>query len=182
MIDKALSFIVDRLNATLQMQFPSSKPHSVMGRIGGSESTALENKIILSVANLEQLTRTQGTNNPRGEGAPPLNINLFILVAANFGDNYAEALKFLSAALVFFHSSPVMSPATSPDFPADIEKLTIEFVNLSLQEVNNLWTVRGSLYLPSFVLKLTPLAMAMVNIRDLVPPVIRSAPSSGSRD
>ena len=32
------------------------------------------------------------------------------------------------------------------------------------------------------VLKLTPSEMAMVNIRDLVPPVIRSAPFSGSRD
>ena len=99
-------------------------------------------------------------------------------MVANFGDNYADALKFLSAALVFFHSSPVMTPATSSDFPADIEKLTIEFVNLSLQEVSNLWTVRGSLYLPSFVLKLTPVAM---NLRNIVPPITRSA-ISGSQD
>jgi hypothetical protein len=182
MIDKVLGFIVDKLNAALQIQFPSGKPYVAMGRVGGAESTALENKIILSMANLEQETRTQGNNNPRGDGPQPLNINLFILVAANFGDNYAEALKFLSAALLFFHSSPVVTSATSPDFPADIEKLTIEFVNLSLQEVNNLWAVRGSLYLPSFLLKLTPITTAMVNIRDIVRPVIRSGPSSGSRD
>jgi len=163
MIDKLLSFIVDRLNAALEIQFPNSEPHVVMGRIGGVESTALENKIIVSMANVEQETRTQGTRNFLGADPPLLNVDLFILVAANFTGNYAGALKFLSAAVVFFHSSPVMTPATSPDFPADIQKLTIEFVNLSLQEVNNLWTVRGSLYLPSFLLKLTPLPMAIVN-------------------
>ena len=53
-----------------------------------------------------------------------------------------------------------MTPGTSPDFPAGGEKWTIEFVNLSFQEVNNLWTVRGSLYLPSFLLKLRTLAIA----------------------
>jgi hypothetical protein len=155
MIDKVLSFIAEKLNATLESQYPSSEPHAVMGQIGDISSTVLESKVIVSLANLEYETRIQRTNLSRG-GPTPLPINIFILVVANFGDNYADALKFLSAALVYFHSSPVMTPATLSDFPTDIEKLTIEFVNLSLQEVSNLWTVRGSLYLPSFVLKLTP--------------------------
>jgi hypothetical protein len=159
MIDKALGFIVDRLEAVLQNQDRSSEPHAIMARLGGAESAVVENKIIVSIANIERETGTQGANNPRGDRTPPLNINLFILVAANFGDNYAEGLKQLSAALAFFQSSPVMTPATSPDFPSSIEKWTIEFVNLSFQEVNSLWTVRGSLYLPSFLLKLRTLAI-----------------------
>jgi hypothetical protein len=69
-----------------------------------------------------------------------------------------------------------MTPAASPGLPDGIEKLTIEFVNLNFQEVNNLWTVRGSLYLPSFLLKLRTITFATVNIRDLVPPVIRPFP------
>ena len=159
MIDKVLGFVVDDLNATLQSQFPSGERRAVMGRIGGVESTALDNKIIVSIANLEREAGTARTNTPRGGGPPPLDINLFILVAANFGD-YAEAAKFLSAALVFFQSRPVMTPATSPGFPAGIDRLTIEFVNLSLQDLNNLWSVRGSLYLPSFLLKLRTLTLA----------------------
>jgi|SRR6266851_9939644 len=176
MIDKVLGFIADKLNATLQTQWPSSEPHAVMGQIGGADSTAVESKIIVSIANLERETAAQGTNNPRGDGPLPLNVNLFILVAASFGDNYAEALKFLSAALVFFHSSPVMTPATSPNLPAGIEKTTIEFVNLSLQDLNNLWTVRGSLYLPSFVLKLRTVTFATDDILSRVPR-IRSVPN-----
>jgi hypothetical protein len=161
MIDKALSFVVDRLNAVLQIQDPSPEPHAIMARLGGAESAMVENKIIVSIANIERETGTRGPNNLRGDRTPPLDINLFILVASNFGDNYAEGLKQLSAALAFFQSTPVMTPATSPDFPAGIEKWTIEFVNLSFQEVNNFWTARGSLYLPSFLLKLRTLTIAM---------------------
>jgi Pvc16 N-terminal domain len=157
MIDKVLAFVVDRLDTMLQSQDPRSEPRAIMGRLGGAESAATENKIIVSIANIERETTQRPAN--RG-GPPPLDINLFILVAANFSDDYAEALKALSAALAFFQSSPVMTPATSPGFPAGIERLTIEFVNMSLQEANNLWTIRGSLYLPSFLLKLRATASA----------------------
>jgi hypothetical protein len=159
MIDRVLGFIVDGLDAALQSQFPSSGSLAVMGRMGGGESPALENKVIVSVANLEREAGTERTNTPRGGGPPPLDFNLYILVAANF-DNYAAALKFLSASVVFFQSRPVMTPATSPGFPAGIDRLTIEFVNLSLQDLSNLWTVRGSLYLPSFLLKLRTITLA----------------------
>jgi hypothetical protein len=156
MIDKVLGFIVDRLDTVLQSQDPRSEPRAIMGRLGGAESAAAENKIIVSIANIERATQ-RPTNHG---GPPPLDINLFVLVAANFSDNYAEALKSLSAALAFFQSSPVMTPATSPGFPAGIDKLTIEFVNMSFQEASNLWTIRGSLYLPSFLLKLRATASA----------------------
>jgi hypothetical protein len=149
MIDKVLGFIVERLNTALQDQDPRSELPAIMGRLGGADSAWFENKIIVSLANIERETATQQAN------------NLFILVAANFNDkNYAEALKSLSAALAFFQSSPVMTPATSPGLPAGIDKLTIEFVTMSFQEVNNLWAVRGSLYLPSFLLKLRTITSA----------------------
>ena len=118
MIDKALSFIVDKLEAALQSQDPSSEPHAVMARLGGAESAVVENKVILSIANIERESGTQGANNLLGDRTSPLHINLFILVAANFGDNYAEGLKQLSAALAFFQSSPVMTPV-SPTCPPD---------------------------------------------------------------
>jgi Pvc16 N-terminal domain len=155
MIDKVLGFIVERLNTVLQEQDPRGGRPATMGRLGGAESAMFENRIIVSLANIERETGTQRVNNLQSGKPPPLDVNLFILVAANFSDSdYAEALKSLSAALAFFQASPVMTPATSPGLPPGIERLTIEVVNMSFQEVNNLWTVRGSLYLPSFLLKL----------------------------
>ena len=158
MIDGLLAFIVDRLNTVLQDQEPRGEPQAIMGRLGGVQPAATENKIIVSIANIERETTTRGPNDHSG-GRPTLNINLFVLVAANF-DNYAQALRSLSTALTFFQSSPVMTPATSPGFPVGIDKLTIEFVNMSFQEASNLWTIRGSLYLPSFLLKLRATASA----------------------
>ena len=159
MIDKVLGFIVERLNTALLEQDPRGERPAIMGPLGGAESAMFENKIIVSLANIERETGTQRANNLQSGKPPPLDVNLFILVAANFSDSdYAEALKSLSAALAFFQSSPVMTPATSPGLPAGIERLTIEVENMSFQEVNNLWTVRGSLYLPSFLLKLRTIA------------------------
>jgi len=155
MIDKVLGFIVETLNAVLQEQDSRSERPAIMGRLGGAEAAMFENKIIVSLANIEQETATRRANNPQGRQPPLPDVNLLILVAANFSDNsYAEALKTLSAALAFFQSSPVMTPATSPGLPAGIERLTIDVVNMSFQELNDLWTLRGSLYLPSFLLKL----------------------------
>jgi Pvc16 N-terminal domain len=177
MIDKALAFILDRLNVALQHQYPSSEPHAVMADLGGPESAAFENKIILSVVNIERETGIQGAGNVRPDSTgynrifPPLNINLLILVAANYGDNYAEALKFLSSALAFFQSSLVLTPTTSSAFPAGLEKLTIEFVNMTLQELNSLWTMRGSLYLPSFLLKLRTLTISKGDLLGRAPAI-----------
>src|SRR5271166_2727773 len=123
MIDKVLGFVVDRLNGALQYEYPSSEPRAVISDLGGPESAAVENKIVLSIANIERETGNQRGNNLRVSGTGysriplPLNVNLYILVSANFGDNYAEGLKLLSDALGFFHSSAVMTPATSPAFP-----------------------------------------------------------------
>ena len=176
MIDTALGFILDRLNAALEDQYPSSEPHAVIGKLGGPPSGAAENKIILSVANLERETGIQGARNLRPDATgydrisfPSLKINLLILVAANFGDNYTEALKLLSSALAFVQSSPVLTPMTSSAFPAGIERLTIEFVNVNLQELNSLWTIRGSLYLPSFLLKVRTVTIGKEEILDRAP-------------
>ena len=160
MIDKALSFLIDRLNAALQQQFPSAEPRAIAAALGVPDAAPLENKIILSLANIERETGTQTPLNLRpdatgyNKATAPLNVNLVVLVAANFNDNYGEALKLLSAALAFFQSLPVMTPANSPALPVGIERLSLELVNLSFQELNSLWAIQGSRYLPSFLLKL----------------------------
>lgn len=176
MIDKALGFIVDRLNAALQQPFPSSEPHVVMADLNGTDAAKVENKVILSVANIERETGTQAPVNFRPDPSgynksfPPLNINVLILVAASFA-NYAEALKFLSSTLAFFQSSMIMTPATAPNFPAGIDRLALDFVNVSVQELNSLWSIRGSQYLPSFLLRIRTVTLAKDDILTRVPPI-----------
>jgi hypothetical protein len=186
MIDKVLGFLLDRLNAALQHQYPSGEPHAVSAGLGGPEAATLENKIVLSIANIERETGTQTPVNVRPDAtgfnrtSAPLNVNLLILVTANFGDNYGEALKLLSAALSFFQSSAVMTPTSASAFPVGLERLTVELVNLSIQELSSLWTIQGSRYLPSFLLKLRTVTIAKGEIVARAPAItgIDAGPSS----
>ena len=69
----------------------------------------------------------------------PLNLNIFVLVSAYFGNNYGESLKFLSSAMAFFQAKPVFSARDAPEFPRGLEKLSLEMVNLNFQDLSHLW-------------------------------------------
>jgi hypothetical protein len=177
MIDKTLGFLLDRLNATLTRQFPGSEPHAVSAALGAAGTPAVDNKIVLSIVNIERETGTQSPVQVRADAkgfnrtSQPLNVNLLVLVAANFGDNYGEALKLLSGGLDFFQSLPIMTPANSPAFPAGLDKLSVELVNLSIGELNSLWSINGSRYLPSFLLKLRTVAISRGEVVARVPAI-----------
>jgi hypothetical protein len=65
MIDKVLGFIVERLNTALLDQDPRNERPAIMGRLGGAESAMFENKIIVSLVNIERETGTR-----RAPGVP----------------------------------------------------------------------------------------------------------------
>ena len=71
----------------------------------------------------------------------------YLQVAANFGANYLESLRFLSAALEFFYERPVFSAA-------GVERLSVQMLNLTIQDLHNLWSISGGKYLPSALYKL----------------------------
>jgi hypothetical protein len=149
MIDQALSFILDELNVFLGTRFESNEPHAVLSPLvnqDGSVLPAIENKLVLSLVNVEREARDAGTR-----AAPALNLNLYLQVSSNFGANYMQSLQFLSAALEFFVERPVFS---APGLPAGIQSLTAEMVNLTIQDLQNLLSIAGSKYLPSALYKL----------------------------
>jgi hypothetical protein len=136
MIDKALSLILDELNAFLSARFANGGPYAVLSGLAnqdGSVPLGIENKLVLSLVNIER------------EAA--LNLNMYLRVAANFGANYIESLQFLSAALEFFQERPVF---TAPG----MERLNVQMLNLTIQDLHSLWSISGSKYLPSAFYKL----------------------------
>jgi len=82
-----------------------------------------------------------------------------VLVTASFSGNYGEALKVLSNVVAFFQSKPSFNPQNSAGFPASMEKLSLELVNLSIHEVNNVWSILGAKYMPSIVYKMRMLVV-----------------------
>lgn len=163
MIDATFNFIADALNGFLGARYPSSEPHVVLSSLSNQDGTVppqIENKLIVTLVNVEReaaaavsAMQLRPQNGEYVRVSPALNLNLYVLVSAYFGSNYGESLKFLSSAMGFFQSKPVYSREDAPDFPPGLEKLSLEMVNLSLQDLNNLWGNLGGKYLPSVVFK-----------------------------
>jgi Pvc16 N-terminal domain len=148
MIDKALSFIADELSVFLGARFENRGPHAVLSSLvnqDGSVPLGIENKLVLSLANIERDTTAVSPNRA-------LHLNLYFLVSANFAAaNYPESLQFLSVALDFFFERPVFA---APGLPSEIESLSVEMANLTIQDLKNLWSTLGNKYLPSALYKL----------------------------
>jgi len=163
MLDRTLSFLLDQLNSYLGTRYPSNEPHAVLASLAnldGSVPTNIDNKVVLSLVNLEREAAAAATGpqlRPENGGfarlSPALNLNLYLLVSASFGANYQEALKLLSAVLGFFQGKPVFTSQNATGFPTGLDKLTMEIVNLDIQSLNHLWGNIGGKYLPSVLYK-----------------------------
>jgi hypothetical protein len=168
MIDKALNFTLDELNSFLGTRFQSQENLAVLSSLSsqdGSAPVVTDNKIVMSLVNIERETAASSAVRTRADGGsyivanPALNLNLYILVSACFGHSYAESLKFLANALAFFQSKPVFTPKSSAGFPRELEQISFEMVNLSFQELNNMWGIMGAKYIPSVLYKLRMLTI-----------------------
>jgi len=84
---------------------------------------------------------------------PPIYLNLDVLFTANF-ENYRTSLLLLSTVIRFFQFQNVFTPQNSPDLPPGIEELIFDMKTLSLQDLNNLWGILGSKYIPSVLYKM----------------------------
>jgi len=144
MIDTTLSFLAGELNGFLGTIFPASEPRAVLSGLvnaDGSPPPGIENRIVISFANLERETAVAAGGIQ--------NLDIFFLLSSSFRGNYAEALRFLSVSIDFFHSTPVFIPQNSAGFPEGVERLVIEMVNLNIRDVHDLWSGMGCRYLPS---------------------------------
>jgi hypothetical protein len=170
MIYKALDILVSKMGEFLTNKFNLDEKICVLSSPSGTNEqgeTAGLNKLLLTLINLERETvmginfKSQSLGNSHiSQGRPALSLNLYVLVSANFIDkNYPEALKYLSAALEFFQSNDLITKFNTPDLDNYIQKLHLEFVNLSFHELSNLWSILGSKYLPSFLMKVRMLTL-----------------------
>lgn len=179
MIDKALNFLLEELNSFLGRRFQSNETLVVLSSLVNPDGTAplpIENKIVLTLANVERESAaansvglSRAIQAPSSRVSPPLNLNLYVLVAANFGNNYAESIKSLSHAVAFFQAKPVFTAQGSATFPRELQRLSFEMVNLDFSQLNNLWAAQGAKYLPSVVYKVRMVTIQESWVTDRVP-------------
>ncbi len=160
MIDQTLKFIADRLNAHLSALFAVSEELVAIGPLSDAEgkpTAETRNRLTLFVTNIahDTMPRGSGARGPLSDGQhPPVHIDIYFMLASGHDPEiYAEGLKLISAALMFFQANPVLTPRTAPEMPVNLGQLSIEIANLKAEEIGQLWGNLGGHYAPSVMFK-----------------------------
>jgi hypothetical protein len=189
MIRSALTHITGHLNEFLKRGLGSSEDLVILSNLveqDGTVAAHINNRLVVFLVNVEKDSSVQRpAREIRGASTaivsyPPVYLNLHVMVAAHFGEgNYAEALKFLSHAVGFFQSRPVLDHSNTPDLDGRIERLVLEVENLSIQDLSNLWGVLSGHYLPSVLYKVRMVAFDSGDVSRLAR-TIRKPESAGA--
>ncbi len=178
MIDKALDFICKQLNSYLLTKLEPAPQDDIaiilsnvsqlneMQPNSGGETNDPQNAF-LSLINVEEDRISKSPENfvRSVDGSviyknPKIFLNLYILFAVNLA-SYSESLKRLSYIIQFFQYQNVFTPLNYPSIPKSTDQLIVDLVTLSYQDLNNLWGILGSRYLPSVMYK-----VRMININE----------------
>ena len=186
MINSAISHLASQLNQFLKRSFELNEDVVVVSNIleqDGSVSPNVNNKVVIMLTNIEKDTvpYRQNMNAGMGGGADhgrsgvsqrPVYLNLYLIFVANFsGNNYSEALKFISKTIGFFQRQPVFDQQSTPGLDPRIEKLILDIENLSIQDLSNLWGLLSGKYLPSILYKVRMVSFDAEDIVGQVPNV-----------
>jgi hypothetical protein len=167
MIEKALGFLKDELNAYLKAKLSYTTDAVELTALvkQSGEVDITDNTVGMMLVNVEEerLFRSQSPQAVNVGGAfmmsnPDLKLNLFIIFAA-YHSNHVEALKLLSQTVLFFQGRNAFNSQDYPSLGEEIEKLTVELYTINFEQQNQLWASLGAKYMPSVVYKVRMLIM-----------------------
>ncbi|GAA5167702.1 DUF4255 domain-containing protein [Viridibacterium curvum] len=177
MLDQAIRFLADTTNTHLRNRGLTSTNvgEVIVGQLvddAGKWAIAPDN-IGLTLINIEEdrVMRSQLPDYAYVGGSqvllqPELKLNLTVLFHArpSANDKYTQSLRFLSNLLTFFQAHPVFTPDEYPALDPRIDKLLVEMLALSTEQLNQIWAYLGSKYLPSVAYR-----VRMVVLQDVEP-------------
>lgn len=157
MIRKILTTYTKLLEEYLSRFHNRPEGLATVGQIGNSTEEK-PNKMVVCLLSVERETSggisapVQRTEEGYARMQPPLLLNLNVMLAAVFDERqYAESLSMLTDTLRFIQSVP--------KFEVNGDSYSIEIVNLTLQDLNNMWTLLGGQYYPSVACKIRRLCI-----------------------
>jgi hypothetical protein len=194
MIDSALNFLTNEINAYLNLQnapISGTSTEIVLTNVAAEDGNwAIPPQTLgLSLINIEeervfkdQQTAFRNTQGDVEHYNPNLKLNLYILISANFaaGDSggttnktgiYSEGLKQLSYVISFFQGKYVFTPDNSPTLDPKLLKLVVELYSSSFEQQYNFWNVVGAKYLPSVLYKVRMLTYQEKRLLDSQQPI-----------
>lgn len=163
MINATMSLITAQLNQHLRRRFQVHEDLAILSNLlesNGSVVPQVVNKLVIFLVSVEQDTRAHRAagvglhNQGRVRTQDPVYLNIFAMCAANFsGNNYPEALKFLSGSIQFLHERSVFDHQNTPDLDPSLDKLVLSIENLDRTEMQSIWGLHGGRYLPSVLFR-----------------------------
>ena|SRR5688572_6933235 len=186
MIAESLNVIIDLLNeyiAPASTDDPLIFTNISKYNDGDEFSSSLNDKLILSIVNIEEDRLAKSPENYIRENSliryknPAVPINLTVLFAATH-TNYGQAIMLVEKVIRFFQIKNVFTPDNTPEIleaneisDLTIEKILFEWVNLNLEQVNQLWTALGGHYMPSVIYKVRMFMIDENVIQKEAPPI-----------
>jgi len=112
----------------------------------------------------------------------PVEIDLYLLFVASNKD-YQTALRDLSDVLAFFQANPVFDATKFPALNATvtdpgkkpwqlITRLSFTLQSLTFEQLNNLWAMLGSKYIPSVVYRVKLLTIFETRSQEKAPAIV----------
>ena len=166
MIDVALDFLCKQLDEYLRLKIDPgvNTPFVQLSNIAWHDSEPANesdaSNAFISLINIEEDRISKSPDNfvrNINSGVtyknPKIFLNLYLLFSVNLS-SYTESLKRLSFIIQFFQYQNVFTPSSNPTLPSGIDELILDLYTLSFQDLNNLWGIMGSKYLPSVMYKM----------------------------
>ncbi len=166
MIDQALIFIRNRLNAHLGMRSDTTLDQASQDLVAFVNTDKLDsidfkmNTVSVMLVNAEQertLRPPDPFARPGADGTmqrvhPDIRLSLYVLFVVRFM-KYEDGLGCLSKIIRYFQTNPVFDRRSAPELGDDIERLVIELITMPLSQQHELWGSLRTTYLPSVLYK-----------------------------
>jgi hypothetical protein len=177
MIHNVISAISYRLDEHLKNKLSISETAISVNSlvdIKGNINQEIENKISVFLLNIEEEKISKNANHQHFSGSnPPVSVNIFLMFSAYFpNSNYLEALRYISLVIDFFQSNNNFNSSNTPGLPANIDRLSVELNNISLDEISKLWGNIGANYIPSVSYKVKQITFDGNMIDEIIPKIL----------
>lgn len=179
LIASALTTIQQSLDQYLRNLSDSPDPAVVLEapfNPDGSVNDGARDKVAMVVYGIRKetsiSTRSPGVT-PSGAMASastpaPLYIDIELAFVANFsGKKYVNGLEAIDRVIGYFQQNPVFSRSSAPQLDARLGKLTFDFLNLELADLNYVMSNMGIKYVPSafYQLRMIPFDSGTIQSR-----------------
>jgi hypothetical protein len=174
MIYKALSCVAQDMSEFLKIKHAVLDDRVILSGIvnqDGSLALREENRVVITLQNIERDFNAKN-DIPAIKQRNGIHINLYLLFSLYFpGNNYIEALKFLSTLIEYFQQKSIITHSNTPTLDNGIDKLVFEMQNMTTEKQSNVWATLGAKYMPSVLYKMRMLTIDTNSISEIRPPV-----------